>query len=527
MKIKQFIYAVAILVGCYNSFNAATNNSQNITYRQAQEVPLAGNAFITSAPLGAPEIITNNGLGNWINPNTVISVYFKVINTGILNLSLKAKVPSGNSTIKVTVNGISSNISITGSSYNIHPIGNFNVTAGYVKVDLQGVSKTGGYFADVSHILFDGTAASGNNIFCNDPNYYYWARRGPSCHLAYTISTSNDILYYYNEVTVPTGQDKVGSYFMANGFKEGYFGFQVNSQTERRILFSVWSPFETDDPNNIPEDHKIKLNCKGSGVIIGEFGNEGSGGQSYLPYNWQSGVTYKFLLKGKPDGTGNTDYTAWFFAPEVGTWKLIASWKRPYTNTYLKGFHSFVENFIPDNGYLGRKAEFGNQWVKTVQDQWVPISQAKFTADATYTNSQRVDASGGTSNNRFFLRNGGFTNEVTPLYSLLNVSASPISPNINVDDLPTCNVLSTANTGVSADKLNLFPNPAQNFIKIQRLKNKYFFYRIFNTDGKMLKEGKTNDDEINISTLLKGVYIIKLYDSHNNMVKSFQKFIKD
>ena len=60
---------------------------------------------------------------------------------------------------------------------------------------------------------------------------------------------------------------------MANGFGEGYYGIQVNSDTERRILFSIWSPFKTDDPNSIPDDQKIKLLKKGKGVTSGEFGN--------------------------------------------------------------------------------------------------------------------------------------------------------------------------------------------------------------------------------------------------------------
>ena len=42
------------------------------------------------------------------------------------------------------------------------------------------------------------------------------------------------------------------------------------------------------------------------------------------------------LLKGEPDGTGKTDYTAWFLSPDTTTWKLIASWKRPQTSTYRK-----------------------------------------------------------------------------------------------------------------------------------------------------------------------------------------------
>ena len=56
-------------------------------------------------------------------------------------------------------------------------------------------------------------------------------------------------------MTIPKNNDVVGSYFMANGFAEGYFGIQVNSETERRILFSVWSPYKTDDPNSIQAVH--------------------------------------------------------------------------------------------------------------------------------------------------------------------------------------------------------------------------------------------------------------------------------
>ncbi|WP_157859421.1 DUF3472 domain-containing protein [Chryseobacterium angstadtii] len=524
MNTKRFIFALIAFFCCHNLATASINAFPYSFYKLANEVPLAGNAFITTAASGSTEVINNNGLANWTKANTVISTYFKVGNSGALSISLKAKVPSGNSTIKVTVNGVSKNITITGSSFNTHSVGNFNVNSGYVKVDLQGISKTGGYFADVSHVIFDGAAASGTNIFSNDPSYYYWARRGPSCHLGYTIPTTDNILYYYNEVTVPTGQDKIGSYFMANGFKEGYFGFQVNSATERRILFSVWSPFETDDPNNIPEDHKIKLNCKGANVTTGEFGNEGSGGQSYLRYSWKAGVTYKFLLKGEPDGTGKTDYTAWFFAPETGAWKLIASWKRPQTNTYLKSFYSFVENFSPENGYQARKAEFGNQWVKTVQGQWLPVSQAKFTADATYTANQRVDASGGVSANKFFLRNGGFTNEQTALNSTLTVTAPTQAPVINASDLQLCGT-SAAKSSKAQSTLSLYPNPAQNFIKINGLKNK-LIYRIFNINGKMMKEGETNGADIQVDHLLKGTYVLNLYDYDDKMQNSI-KFIKD
>jgi hypothetical protein len=417
--------------------SAVQKSSSALKNTPSISVPVAGNSFLTVKPSGASEVITSTSLGNWTNANTVISTYFRVSNTGTLNIGLKASVPSGTSVVKVTVGNTSKNVTLTGSTKTDYIAGDFTVsTPGYVKVDLQGVSKTGGYFADVTDITFSGPASTGTNIYSNDPSYYYWARRGPSCHLNYTIPTTDNISYYYNEVTVPIGEDKIGSYFMANGFSAGYFGMQVNSATERRILFSVWSPFDTDDPNNIPPDHKIILNRSGSGVTVGEFGNEGSGGQSYYKYSWTAGQTYKFLLKGEPDGTGKTDFTAWFLSPESATWKLIASWKRPQTSTYLKSFYSFVENFNPENGYQGRKAEFKNQWVRTSSGNWMAISGAKFSVDNTYNAQQRIDAMGGTSGNAFFLQNGGFFNTTVAPGSIFSITAPTQAPNINFSTLP-------------------------------------------------------------------------------------------
>ena len=119
----------------------------------------------------------------------------------------------------------------------------------------------------------------------------------------------------------------IGSYFMVNGFAEGYCGIQVNSADERRILFSVWSPFETDNPDQIPAEAQVRLLARGDDVVTKEFGGEGSGGQSFLRYNWKAGSTYRFLTRVHPDENraGATVYTTWFFAPERNNWRLIAS----------------------------------------------------------------------------------------------------------------------------------------------------------------------------------------------------------
>jgi hypothetical protein len=157
--------------------------------------------------------------------------------------------------------------------------------------------------------------------------------------LGFTVPDNSE--YFYSEVTVPAGQDVVGSYFMVAGFSAGYFGIQV-LENERWVLFSVWDADNGD---------KTTLVSKGAGVVDNSFSGEGTGGQSYLVYNWVAGNTYKFITRIYPDGSGNTLYSAWFFAPETNSWRYIATWKRPSTNTYQSGVYSFLENFIDTRGY--------------------------------------------------------------------------------------------------------------------------------------------------------------------------------
>jgi hypothetical protein len=254
--------------------------------------------------------------------------------------------------------------------------------------------------------------------------------------LNYHTTGLNQIEWFYSEITVPSGNDVIGSYFMANGFGEGYFGFQVNSPSERRVLFSVWSPFETDDPSKIPADQRIALLKKGEGVNTGEFGNEGSGGQSYLKYNWKAGNTYKFLLQGKPIEQNSTVYTAYFFAPEENKWRLIASFKRPKTSTYLKHLYSFLENFIPETGNTPRMALYGNQWAVDAKGQWTELSKITFTGDQTARKNFRKDYAGGQMQGQFFLKNCGFFSDFVALDREFVRPGGGVKPLIDFGKLP-------------------------------------------------------------------------------------------
>lgn len=416
----------------------AASQTINSTHDANQQIiPIGGNAWLIYSD-NPSEKITKEGLINWSSTATLCRTYLRVNQVGTLKVSLMLNANNSKSTINMTILGKTISFT-TQPTVNDYFVGEWDVKkAGYIAIDLQGVSKTADNFGTVQYIGVSGNVIDNETIFVKDntSNYFYWGRRGPSVHLKYTIPTTENIEWFYNELTIPENEDVIGSYFMANGFAEGYFGMQVNSPTERRILFSVWSPFKTDNPNAIPDDQKIIMLKKGQDVYTGEFGNEGAGGQSYLKYNWKAGRAYKFLLQGKPTADNYTIYTAYFFAPEENQWQLIASFKRPKTSTHLKSLHSFLENFTPDTGHIGRKGLYNNQWVYTSNGQWIELTEATFTGDATARKNYRKDYAGGVAQGGFFLQNCGFFNDFVPLDDTFKRNAANKMPNINFSTLP-------------------------------------------------------------------------------------------
>ncbi|KAG7096288.1 hypothetical protein E1B28_003735 [Marasmius oreades] len=384
-------------------------------------VALSGNAFLTTVAAGAAEVINDNGLANWNSSNTICSAYFRMASTTDVTLGLNTYLAgSNNSTVRVTVNGTATfTVHLAGTTPKTYSVGTVLKVTG----DLQGVTKDGGFFGDVSGLSVTTTSAL---AYANDPANYYWSRRGPSVHMWYTVPANSE--YFYNEVTIPAGQDVIGSYFMVVGFSGGYSGIQVNSATERRILFSVW------DADN---GEKTTLVSKGAGVVDNIFGGEGTGGQTYLVFNWVASTTYKFITRIRPDGSDSTLYSMWFFVPQSNSWRYIATWKRPSTNTYQSGVYSFVENFNDTLGYTGRRVQYGNQWARNVNGTWSEVTAGNFTGDDTANKAQRMDYVGGLENGRFYLRNGGFFADYVPLNQNFNRPATGTQPMVDVNTLPT------------------------------------------------------------------------------------------
>ncbi|MFB9270973.1 MULTISPECIES: DUF3472 domain-containing protein [Flavobacteriaceae] len=439
---NYFLYLILSLlllsnIACKNSKETIEQFENNTISKTNISISTAANSWVVNNPKATDRIVSKEGIKNWTDANNKIRSYFYTTATGKIEISINGKF-SADTKLKITVGNTTKNIDFK-ETENItkHALGSFEIdTLGYNYIEFEGVSKKGTTFGEIAEIMLDDSWSS--KISYVKPDWSYWGRRGPSVHLNYEEPANKNITWFYNELTVPEGNDPVGSYFMANGFSSGYFGMQVNSEKERRILFSVWSAYDTQDPNQIPREYSVLPLGNGEGVHVGEFGNEGSGAQSYFVYDWKPNITYKFLLKGESKADNSIDYTAYFYAPEIGDWKLIASFRRPFpTGKHLTRLHSFLENFATSAGAVSRKVNYSNQWIYDTDNNWIEMTSAIFTTDNTGASGVRFDYDGGVKENSFYLRNCGFfSDSETPKTKFFRTSKG-IPPKIDFLELET------------------------------------------------------------------------------------------
>ena len=417
---KNFVYAAAAVV-LSTSSQCDSTSCDEVVFSEADvpiSIPFAGNSYVTE-PANSRFIDSYSGRfkTDWVDKDIVMSTFFRVGDSGELNIGFIGRNSTGTSKIRFTIEGNEYDVEVSGDSLQLYSITKIKkLKPGYVRVDIQGLSKSSATFGEIYHFRVGGEAAEQTNNFVTeekmseDQNNCYFFRRGASVHYFYSFP-AEDVKYFYNEIVVPEESAVNYTYYMMNGFSQGYMGIQQTGSGERKVLFSVWSPFVTDNPNDIPEEKRVQLLRKGKDVTVGEFGNEGSGGQSWLHYSWEPGVTYKALVGVEPDGRGRTVYTAYFFANDE--WKLIASFIRPDTDTFYSGAYSFLENFNPSHSIYTRSVYFKNQWVLLATGEWKEVLDAKFSMDNTGRKGLRSDVYGEVDeeSNSFMLKSFGFFDE--------------------------------------------------------------------------------------------------------------------
>ena len=404
-----------------------------IEYKNNVVIPLGGNAYSISD--GEKLVIGEEGIESWTNTEKKLAIYFYSAEKSNCNLTIPIKTNQNTITYSISLNDDFFEIEVLPNKSEIN-LGIHTLRKGYNIVTLKGLETTDVFPKLTNLSIYSYELLSLNYIKENSSKRFYWGRRGPSVSLGYEFPENTNIKWMYSEIEIPEGYDHLGLYAMANGSREGYFGIQVNSREERRVLFSIWSPYVTDDPSQIPEDQRIRLIKSGQDVQVKEFGNEGSGGQSYLIYPWKTGVKYSFLKSVEPDGNGNTVYTAYFKDPEEGDWRLIASFLRPQTDTWFLGPYSFLENFNPEEGYKSRKAYYSNIWAISSDNDWFQINNAQFTTDDIGSIQYRLDYQGGVESNKFYLMHCGFFDLYTEKFTDLTKIDQSATPSINFDVLP-------------------------------------------------------------------------------------------
>ncbi len=135
-------------------------------------------------------------------------------------------------TMQVSINGVNKTIEVKNNTLKKYALGNIEVAdTGYVPIILKCVKNAGANFIDIQ--LLEIEAERDKLQFVGDD--FYFGRRGPSVHLSYQMPSNKNIEWFYNEVTIPKGKDEIGSYYMANGFKEGYF---YDTETQKWLLIA-------------------------------------------------------------------------------------------------------------------------------------------------------------------------------------------------------------------------------------------------------------------------------------------------
>ena len=452
MKLRTILVAGAIVLSCILPATLSAKEPTDASPSTAISIPLTGNVFVTKcdntdrnfAETASRIIDTSTGkIIGWDSRSTTISLYIKTGSAGKITLwaTATAGSPEAKSTIEFSLGDQKKKIKINGGEPETYKIGTFSVDSpGYQRFDIKGVQKTGTTFGDITGFMADGTAVKGENHFVPSDKTAdcYWFRRGPSVHMMYDLPAGHDIEYFYNEATVPEGHDVDGTYFMLTGFGEGYMGIQSirgeKGENANLVLFSVWSPFSTDNPDEIPDSLHVQPLAHGSGVTVRNFGNEGSGKQSFMHYPWKTGETYRTLVKIAPDGKGNTIYTG-YFCDEKGEWHLLSQLRRPSTDTHYSHPHSFLECFMPETSIYTRSVVFTNQWARDTDGKWHEVTDGTFTCDNTGLSGVRTDLKGGISQNGFLLQNCGFFNETTPYRSHFTRKTQGKAPEIDFEAL--------------------------------------------------------------------------------------------
>ena len=143
--------------------------------------------------------------------------------------------PAGvTSRLRLTVGGMSQETTVTGAGRENVVTANFGTftiaAAGHQRFQLHARNEKAQTAGDIDALILAGPAIEGVHFNLKE------RRNAASVHLAYPVADGTEVEAFYCEVTAV--EDPTTTYYMACGWHRGYFGMQVNSATERRIILA-------------------------------------------------------------------------------------------------------------------------------------------------------------------------------------------------------------------------------------------------------------------------------------------------
>jgi hypothetical protein len=241
--------------------------------------------------------------------------------------------------------------------------------------------------------------------------------------LAYQIGEAD---VFYIEMVVQKTTD--GSFFLACGWDNGYLGLQqYDGPDKRAVIFTAWKGVDEDNPAASKAAGPVEILDWTIGGKTNAYGPQKLGAQYMRQIDWRVGETNRFVLDAVRSGPITT-YSAWLQRPGSAVWDKLATFRGYSGSRWLRGFHSFIEDFRRDteSAKQTRRARFGNVWIHQFNGSWVSAPKAVFVASASPSEAaDKIDA--GTENGAFFLSTGGETTKHSKVGEAI-VVPEPVAP---------------------------------------------------------------------------------------------------
>ncbi len=204
----------------------------------------------------------------------------------------------------------------------------------------------------------------------------------------------------------------------------------------------------------------------------------------------------ELLIYGGLRNGGILDPNVYKYSPGSDSWQVITSQGSPYP-TANAGYAKLESEVFIFGGFSGYYENYCFKWDLTTH-QFTQIASGPAVAGASSALCPKAWAKGTKTNYQEFVlfggSNEGVLNDATWIY--------------------TSDIIITGIETMQKDNINIYPNPATNFIilNVDKANNSYLTLNIYNVVGTLVKSEtlKQNNRQISIADLSNGIYMVEI-----------------